>query len=431
MRVESKSGNQYRVDGVAGIIRPLAKKTIKLIVKETDGNFDDKAGISIFKDDSKLNLKSNYRMKSRELRKVLKFEKPDQETVLQFEEKIQPLQSKFRFPCEHCGKPFKYKMALISHCMKEHQIRLKYDFKCEAPSCEYVGENQKNLTAHVKKQHKGKTQLQCEECGVVSYGDENIKKHNILFHKPTECKICKHMFDGKKEVMKHVRNKHSRLNGEPRPDELKLPPPCTICGAQYSWKSGLRGHMKKAHSAKVKALKMSEAGGEGLANHVTTADGVKGGAVAEGLSPVQQLGGGGGPRTGQTGRQGQRREGQGAPGSNTGGGQSTGRTRQPVQCQCQGSGETEEPHHCYTAGQDQTWTVSPSHTGLRVTAISPLSSPSLLAHATLSSQATPPAATVPRAEAPDQSGGLCEYERILLLPLHCHTNADTTHKVSP
>ena len=190
-------------------------------------------------------------------------------------EMISPQPYKLCFSCDYCGTPFKYQKALISHYQKNHQVKVGCDYKCEAQSCNYIGQNQKNLTAHIKKQHEKKTLQHCKECGLVIYGDNKIEKHNITFHKATTCRICDQVFGGKRGEMKHYRNKHSRNNDAPRPDELEKPPPCNLCGAQYSWKSGLRGHMKRVH----KALNFSEAGGEELAKDVTTEDGVEGTAV--------------------------------------------------------------------------------------------------------------------------------------------------------
>ena len=177
---------------------------------------------------------------------------------------VSPQLNKQFFSCEHCGTPFKYLKALISHYQKNHQVKVGCDYKCEAQSCNYIGQNQKNLTAHIKDQHEKKTQQQCKECGLMIYGDKKIEKHNTIFHRVTPCRICDQVFEGKKGEMKHYRNKHSRNNGALRADELEKPPPCNLCGAQYSWKSGLRGHMKKVH----KPLNVSEAVGEELEDGV-------------------------------------------------------------------------------------------------------------------------------------------------------------------
>ena len=143
-----------------------------------------------------------------------------------------------RLVCSDCGKSYKWETDLRRHRERSHS---QLTFPCPEPSCDYVGQSQRNLAAHRRSKHSPgpRPELICPVCGrqfsSKSYLEDHLKsKHEEI---KEVCPGCGEMFASKGNLQRHIREKHKE-GGEI---------PCSFCGQTFSRKFTRDRHVKTAH----------------------------------------------------------------------------------------------------------------------------------------------------------------------------------------
>ena len=116
--------------------------------------------------------------------------------------------------------------------------------------CDLCGKgfvNKTDLKGHINQSHSRKT---CEHCGKSVLNKNFLKKHLVFDHGITDgafiCDVCpKTMFSSEPGYKKHMKEKHSQINGKKKTFE-KLQP-CPECGKLLSSIWTLRQHIQRVH----------------------------------------------------------------------------------------------------------------------------------------------------------------------------------------
>ena len=181
---------------------------------------------------------------------------PTKTLVLQFQLVADPKPKlKLAHPCDICGKPFAYREALLSHKRNKHKTVVKQVFQCYI--CDYKGaKTKKALKAHEQRHAiatlKKQPQHQCEICEKKFFGEKQLAFHIEKWHTEYLCRLaCGEKFLNKALERRHYYNKHHRQSSE-------VPPPCQICGKEFSWMQGLQKHLRKSRCGETLKMQQQE-----------------------------------------------------------------------------------------------------------------------------------------------------------------------------
>lgn len=106
------------------------------------------------------------------------------------------------FQCNECGKKFKYKDSLRSHSLLHSQ-----KFECQ---CGITFSGKKELLRHQRNKHgiglrKGTNKkFKCEICGKVFLYPSDLERHTQIHTRLFECNNCKQHFNVKSNLVKHI-----------------------------------------------------------------------------------------------------------------------------------------------------------------------------------------------------------------------------------
>ena len=255
-KIISSGSPSYTIKGAASIVRPNGQKKVRFFADKGLFSVADKAEISIFGDSSELNLKSKLRANQNDLKDHLKPIIPTKTLVLQFQLVADPKPKlKLAHPCDICGKPFAYREALLSHKRNKHKTVVKQVFQCYI--CDYKGaKTKKALKAHEQRHAiatlKKQPQHQCEICEKKFFGEKQLAFHIEKWHTEYLCRLaCGEKFLNKALERRHYYNKHHRQSSE-------VPPPCQICGKEFSWMQGLQKHLRKSRCGETLKMQQQE-----------------------------------------------------------------------------------------------------------------------------------------------------------------------------
>ena len=143
-----------------------------------------------------------------------------------------------RLACNDCGKSYSWETDLRRHRERFHSPAT---FPCPEPSCDYLGQSQRNLAVHRRSKHSPgpRPDLVCEVCGrqfnSSSYLEEHVKSKHLGLREV--CPGCGEVFATKANLQRHLREKHTEGGG------LK----CSLCGQTFTRKSTRERHLKTAH----------------------------------------------------------------------------------------------------------------------------------------------------------------------------------------
>ena len=236
------------VQGGVAILKPNTQKKIRIFAEEGQFSGADRAKLLMFEDSEDLNLKSHARASQSEVKNILQNCTPTSTVEMHFElETEKKPKLHLAFPCETCEKAFAYREALLSHMKKKHSITLPHIYQCKY--CDFKGAS--NLKAHraherhhEKKASKKTVKYHCPTCEEKFKGEKQLSGHIKKAHTEHLCRLeCGEKFLNKAEERKHFLNKH---NKQSNPKSQEVPPPCQICGHQYSWITGLQKHLRKS-----------------------------------------------------------------------------------------------------------------------------------------------------------------------------------------
>ena len=255
-KIVSSGSPSYTVQGAASIVRPNGRKKVRFFADQGLFSVADKAEISIFYDSSELNLKSKLRANQNDLKDHLKPITPTRTVVMQFQLMAAPKPKlKLAHPCDICGKPFAYKEALLSHKRNKHKTVVKQVFQCSF--CDYNGAKTKKAHKAHEQRHaiptlKKLPQHQCEICEKKFFGEKQLALHIEKWHTEYFCRLaCGEKFLNKALERGHFYNKHHRQSAE-------VPPPCQICGKEFSWMQGLQKHIRKSRCGETLKMQQQE-----------------------------------------------------------------------------------------------------------------------------------------------------------------------------
>ena len=248
-KIVSPGSPKYSVQGGTSILRPNGQKKIRFFADEGQFSVADKAEISIFSDSSELNLKSMLRANQNNLKEQLKPITPSETVLMQFQLVDAPKPKlKLAHQCDLCQKPFAYKEAMLSHKKQKHEVFLQQLFQCTY--CDFKGAKTKRAHEAHEKRHlnppvKKAAQHQCDQCGRKFYGEKQLAVHIEKRHREHLCRLaCGEKFSDKIDERKHFMNKHKQQDSE-------VPPPCKICGKEFSWNQGLQKHLRKSRCGEI------------------------------------------------------------------------------------------------------------------------------------------------------------------------------------
>ena len=255
-KIVSSGSPSYTVQGAASIVRPNGHKKVRFFADKGLFSVADKAEISIFGDSSELDLKSKLRASRNDLKDLLKPITPTKTVVLQFQLVAAPKPKlKLAHPCDICGKPFAYKEALLSHKRKKHKTVVEQVFQCSF--CDYNGAKTKKAHKAHEQRHaiptlKKPPQHQCEICEKKFFGEKQLALHTEKWHTEYLCRLaCGEKFLNKALERRPFYNKHHRQSSN-------VPPPCQICGKEFSWMQGLQKHLKKSRCGETLKMQQQE-----------------------------------------------------------------------------------------------------------------------------------------------------------------------------
>jgi len=115
------------------------------------------------------------------------------------------------FPCNICGKEFKYKTSLHTHNKTHLGITRRKetkDFLCKDCGKQYVRD--KELQEHISIVHHGERKFECQECGKKFTRLNALKQHNLIHtdENPYTCEFCSKRYKAKANLMKHIETQH-------------------------------------------------------------------------------------------------------------------------------------------------------------------------------------------------------------------------------
>ena len=270
IKISSSGSPTYTVQGGAGILRPNAQKKIRIFAEEGQFSEMDKVEFLLFEDGADLNLKSHIRASQIEVKTLLQNFAPTSSVQMPFElqtEKKPKMQ--LAFPCETCEKAFAYREALLSHMKKKHKITLPHVYQCKY--CDFKGAGSKRAHRAHERHHEQKAlkktaKFNCQSCEEKFDGEKQLSIHIVRAHTEHLCRHgCGEKFANKGDERTHFLNKHSKQENL---SSLETPPPCKICGKQYSWFQGLQKHLRKSscgpenEKRKARENEDKEVGGE-------------------------------------------------------------------------------------------------------------------------------------------------------------------------
>ena len=113
-----------------------------------------------------------------------------------------------KYICD-CGKTYRWEIDLRRHKESAHS---QLTFPCPAPDCDYLGQSQRNLAAHMKSKHsRPRPELVCEICGSQftssHYKEVHIKSKHL--GQKEVCLACGEDFATKTILQRHVKEKHT------------------------------------------------------------------------------------------------------------------------------------------------------------------------------------------------------------------------------
>lgn len=137
------------------------------------------------------------------------------------------------YTCNECGK-----QLIGKHKIKGHLLQVHFHNVHICETCAVVYKTHNSLQNHIKREHLGikEPRRQCPQCGnwvQESSLPTHIKNHQIERIK-LSCKICSKEFMGKKNLQRHVREKHTERAFKYR---------CTFCSKSFSQEKKLNEHV--------------------------------------------------------------------------------------------------------------------------------------------------------------------------------------------
>lgn len=139
------------------------------------------------------------------------------------------------YTCNECGK-----QLIGKHKFKGHLLQVHFHNVHICETCAVVYKTHNSLQNHIKREHLGikEPRRQCPKCG--NWVQEtslptHIKNHQIERIK-LSCKICSKEFLGKKNLQRHVREKHTERAFKFR---------CSFCNKSFSQEKKLLEHVGK------------------------------------------------------------------------------------------------------------------------------------------------------------------------------------------
>lgn len=137
------------------------------------------------------------------------------------------------YTCNECGK-----QLIGKHKIKGHLLQVHFHNVHICETCAVVYKTHNSLQNHIKREHLGikEPRRQCPQCGnwvQESSLPTHIKNHQIERIK-LSCKICSKEFMGKKNLQRHVREKHTERAFKFR---------CTFCAKSFSQEKKLNEHV--------------------------------------------------------------------------------------------------------------------------------------------------------------------------------------------
>ena len=171
------------------------------------------------------------------------------EGVVVDSDKILKKTNNVTYQCEICQKKYKYLVSLNTHTIKDH-IAVSNKFKCHSDNCDYEGDAKRKLKRHFQRCHlevKKQPDEQCPDCKQSFTSNTVLQIHIAANHIATKCRVslCDALLTSRKAERIHIRSIHSRDMGWNRNKEKEFPPPCDMCGKQFTTKSRLQQHRKK------------------------------------------------------------------------------------------------------------------------------------------------------------------------------------------
>ena len=139
-----------------------------------------------------------------------------------------------RFPCDLCGRVYKYKDGLRGH-MRQHSPDFK-KFSCT--ECDFQNSRKSIVKDHRETMHEGKT-YKCDQCGFEPKNKLSLRRHIRTQHINyirRYCNICDYSSRKQEMVNWHKRSIH---------EGLRIP--CDQCDKQFNFPGGLYMHKKHAH----------------------------------------------------------------------------------------------------------------------------------------------------------------------------------------
>ncbi len=165
-----------------------------------------------------------------------------------------------KFICNQCGQKFHRQIHLDSH-MLSHSLPDRTPnpdrIKCPNPDCNSTFTCVDSLKMHIKTQHESQTKNYIcdfimpngQPCGKAFYTSSNLKEHKLSHSdaKPFKCTYegCNKTYKTKKDLTRHIREKHTEKPDEFTCDFIENGQPC---GKKFTSQNGLTRHIKTVHT---------------------------------------------------------------------------------------------------------------------------------------------------------------------------------------
>ncbi|KAL7307103.1 hypothetical protein TKK_0000835 [Trichogramma kaykai] len=142
---------------------------------------------------------------------------------------------KIAYPCDTCGKTFRFKSNLKIHIDSMH---LKITHGCDI--CGKTFSKKGNLQTHIDSVHNRTKSYECDVCGKKFSRKDHLKIHIDSVHKGTRypCDFCRKTFCQKWNLKIHIGSVHNS----------QKPFKCDTCGKKFPLKGRLKIHIDSAHN---------------------------------------------------------------------------------------------------------------------------------------------------------------------------------------
>ena len=154
-----------------------------------------------------------------------------------------------RIGCDKCDQRIKHRICLTEDGTEDLNTMDNLTRTCDY--CTFMTQGDRQLRAHIKSSHPGKTLFNCDKCDYKSNWLGNLKVHKASLHEAViySCDKCDYTNKWRPPFLEHKREKHGEFirNSKYSEDLVFKEILCDVCGFKAQSRKSLRIHEESQH----------------------------------------------------------------------------------------------------------------------------------------------------------------------------------------